>query len=285
MKEIDNGIYIEDAYPGVTLGALVMKRGTLLIDAPPHPGDGHSWLTFLRSKGSKSDRVLILLDSHTDRSLGTQAMDSAVLAHEKTVAVFKGRSAIFKAQVINSGAEWETCSGLSGIRWAHPNMLFSQHAQLPWGDFEVIIEHHPGPEPGASWVILPEQKIVFVGDAVLVKQPPFLENADIPTWINTLNMLLSKPYRDFSIISSRGGPVAIQAIRDQRKFLKSIQKRIERLAKRIPSPETTEKLSTSMLSNFSFPTRLKTMYFQRLAYGLFQYTTRHYFPETLSKKK
>lgn len=285
MKEIENGIYIEDAYPGVTLGALVMKRGTLLIDAPPHPGDCHSWLTFLRSKGSKSDRVLILLDSHTDRSLGAQAMDSAVLAHEKTAAIFKGRSAIFKSQAINSGAEWETCGGLSGIRWAHPNILFSQQTELTWGDFEVIIEHHPGPEPGSSWVILPEQKIVFVGDAVLAKQPPFLEYADIPAWIDTLNVLLSKQYRDFKFISSRGGRVAIQAIRDQRKFLKGIQKRMERLAKRKPSPEAVEKLTPNILNNFSFPSRLKTMYSQRLSYGISQYITRHYFPETSSKKK
>jgi len=59
----------------------------------------------------------------------------------------------------------------------------------------VKVEYHPGPATGASWVILPELQIVFVGDAVLRNQPPFLANADLPTWLDTLSLLGSPAFK------------------------------------------------------------------------------------------
>ncbi|MEK6221268.1 MAG: hypothetical protein N2D54_03385 [Chloroflexota bacterium] len=189
MKKIANGVYIENNFPGVILGAIELPKGILMIDSPPRPDDGRAWQSSLRELKGGQDRILINLDSHPDRTLGTRVMDSAVLAHVDTAEIFKKRPAIFKANNMDSGAEWESCSGLSGIRWYHPTMVFSDKTELHWGGTQVIVEHHPGPEEGASWVVLPELSIAFVGDAVMLKQPPFLANANIPAWIDTLDLL------------------------------------------------------------------------------------------------
>ena len=37
MQAIAKDIYIEDAYPGVTLGVISLAHGLLQIDAPPSP--------------------------------------------------------------------------------------------------------------------------------------------------------------------------------------------------------------------------------------------------------
>ena len=37
MQEIEQGIYINNGYLGITLGALISPHGALLVDAPPHP--------------------------------------------------------------------------------------------------------------------------------------------------------------------------------------------------------------------------------------------------------
>ena len=34
MHKIEQGIYYENAYPGVTIGAVILPLGTVLIDAP-----------------------------------------------------------------------------------------------------------------------------------------------------------------------------------------------------------------------------------------------------------
>jgi glyoxylase-like metal-dependent hydrolase (beta-lactamase superfamily II) len=89
---------------------------------------------------------------------------------------------------------------------------------LHWGGPEIVLEHHPGSYAGSIWVIIPSEQVVFVGDTVVPDQPPFLANAELNDWINSLE-LLATSYRDYIIISGRGGPVAGEAIRLQQKIL------------------------------------------------------------------
>jgi glyoxylase-like metal-dependent hydrolase (beta-lactamase superfamily II) len=280
MQDIDNGIYYENSYPGVTLGALVLDQGTILIDAPLRTEDARSWRAGLISQGSDTNRLLVNLDSHPDRTLGARALETTIIAHQKTAQVFRGRPSIFKGQNVESGSEWETYNDAVGTRWAMPDITFNQRIFLHWGPPDVILEHHPGPAQGAIWVIIEESKVIFVGDAVLHNQPPFLTNADIPVWIETLD-ILNKSYKDYIIVSGRGGPVPNEAIRSQQQLLKAILKGMERLAKRNSPSEATESLVAKLMSNFSFPAHLDEQYVQRLKHGLSQYYARRYRPQDL----
>jgi glyoxylase-like metal-dependent hydrolase (beta-lactamase superfamily II) len=275
MKAIEDRIYIETNYPGVTLGALALPHGTVLIDAPPSPDDARSWRSALINLGSGVDRLLIYLDPHPDRTLGGRFLECNIMAHERTAKAFRKRTTIFKGQPLHTGAVWETCGNLGGIRWQPPQITFTDRAHLHWGAYHVIVEHHPGPDPGAAWVIIPEAKIVFVGDAVVPYQPPFLHTADIPTWLETLNLLI-KSYSDFIVISGRGGMVAREVLITQRRFLKNLLRRLERLASRRAPIEATEKLIPSLLSKFTFPNKYQELYTFRLQSGLAQYYERHY---------
>ncbi len=149
-------IYIEDSYTGVTLGALGLSHGTILIDAPPCPEDTRSWRAALRNLGSGVNRLLINLDDHFDRTLGARAMECPVMAHIETANSFHNQSAVFKGHAPESGADWQQCIGLSGIRWATPSLTYSNRAVLNWDKHPLILEHHPGPTPGATWIVLPE---------------------------------------------------------------------------------------------------------------------------------
>jgi hypothetical protein len=40
MQEIKPGIYYEETYPGATIGAILLSRGMIFIDAPLRPEDG-----------------------------------------------------------------------------------------------------------------------------------------------------------------------------------------------------------------------------------------------------
>ena len=39
MQEIAQGIYVENSYTGVTVGAINLSHGLLLVDDPPRPED------------------------------------------------------------------------------------------------------------------------------------------------------------------------------------------------------------------------------------------------------
>jgi glyoxylase-like metal-dependent hydrolase (beta-lactamase superfamily II) len=149
---------------------------------------------------------------------------------------------------------------------------------LQWNGTPILLESHPGPSAGAIWVILPDEKIVFVGDAVLENQPPFLARADLPAWLETLALLQSETYQDYTIISGRGGAVAAAVLKKQIDFIKDAHKRLEKLSKKKQKPDMTESLVQPLSSKFKAPSARQKQYSQRLRYGLKHYYARHYHP-------
>ncbi|MEP0805772.1 MAG: hypothetical protein HRF47_09795 [Chloroflexota bacterium] len=277
MDAIAKNVYIEDRFPGVTLGVIVQTRGLIQIDAPPAPEDGRAWRAALMGMGNGHERVLINLDSHPDRTLGVRMMDCTVIAHEQTARAFQNRPNTFKAQGDETGANWESIPGLGSVRWAPPEISFVSQMSLHWSDSPVILESRPGPTSGAIWVILPEEKVVFVGDAVVKGQPPFLAHADLPAWLEALDHLQSAEFKGYTIVSGRGGVVTAQAVRAQADLLKKIQVKIEKLSeKRSVTPALTDKLADTLLKEFKAPAARQRQYLHRLRFGLRNYFARHY---------
>lgn len=277
MEQIGRGIYIENAYSGVTLGGLILNHGTVFIDAPLRAEEGRSWRLALQGLGGSANRLLVNLDAHPDRTLGARVMECTILAHHKTAQVFRSRPSVFKGQNAESGAEWETYDEAVGTRWAVPDITFTNQISLHWGLYEVLLQHHPGPTPGAIWVAIPAEKILFVGDAVLAEQPPFLANADIADWMESLKYLM-KEFPDFNIVSGRGGPIAYSYVQTQYEHLGLIQKNLEKFALKDTPVEATETLIPKLLADLNISEQLEDQFAHRLRHGLAQYFTRHYRP-------
>jgi cyclase len=281
MQQIERGIYYENSYPGVTVGAILLPMGTVVIDAPLRAEDARTWLNQLYGLGAKPNRILVNLDAHPDRTLGARSMECTILAHQKTAQVFRGRPSVFKGQNAESGSVWETFDDIVGTRWALPDITFTHQVSLHWGEQDVLIEYHAGPAPGGTWVVIPSAKVVFVGDVVLLNQPPFLTNADIPAWIETLEALMSS-YRDYTVVSGRGGQIGQDAVKAQQRHLKSILKGLDRLVKRNAPAADVEHLIPNLLSDLTIPEELHDQYYQRYRHGLFQYYARRYRPSESS---
>lgn len=276
MQAISDNVYIEDAYPGVTLGVIARPRGLIQIDAPPSPEDGRSWRASLMNLNSGAERVLINLDAHPDRTFGARAMDCTILAHEKTAAVFRSRPNTFKAQGDETGADWESIPGLGSVRWAAPEISFGQQMTLYWGDGPILLESHPGPSSGAIWVILPEEKIVFIGDAVLKHQPPFLANANLTHWIEALELLLGSEYKGYTAVSSRGGVVTTSIVKAQYEMIVQLNEKLNKLAAKKAPASAAEKLVDTFASAYKVSAARHKQFTQRLRYGLYHYYARHY---------
>jgi len=275
MQQIERGIFYENSYLGVTLGGLVYSHGTLLIDAPLRSEDARSWRSALMNQRGGSNRLLISLDAHPDRTLGIRTMDTTILTHQKTAFTFRNRPTIFKGQTTESGSVWESYTDAIGMRWANADITFTDRMSLHWGGPEIVLEHHPGPAQGAIWVIVPDEKVVFVGDAVVVDQPPFLANAELDVWLETLD-LLTRSYGDYIIVSGRGGPVPAKAVPRLANFLDSVQAALEKLAQKNAASEEVYRLVPKLLKKIDYPDALEETYSNRLRYGLYQYYLRRY---------
>lgn len=277
MQAIANQVYIEDQYPGVTLGAIALPHGLIQVDAPPSPEDGRSWRASLLGLNSGVERLLVNLDAHPDRTLGVRAMDCTVVAHEKTAQAFRNRPNTFKAQGDETGADWESVAGIGSVRWSPPEISFTSRMSIEWSNLQIILEHHPGPTPGASWVVLPELKIVFVGDLVMKRQPPFLAYSNLPEWLAALDILLND-YQTFTVVSGRSGLVNKVDIQAQRDFIANLATQMDALAQKQAGADAVEALIQPLLAAVKAPAERQKQYAQRLAHGLRHYYQRRYHP-------
>jgi glyoxylase-like metal-dependent hydrolase (beta-lactamase superfamily II) len=278
MQEIIANVYIETGYAGVTLGAINCPHGLILVDAPFRLEDVRSWRSALLNLGGGVDRLLVNLDSHLDRTLGVRAMECTVIGQAKMAEVFRNRPLTFKAQPAETGAEWELYNNLGSVRWLPPEITFSDSFCIHCNDSPILLEHKPGPNYGAIWLLMPEEKVVFVGDAVTINQPPFFSAADLHQWIERLEELLSPEFQEYIIISGRGGIARREHVRAQLQILQDVIERLEMLAQANAAPYDVERLAAELIKRYSVNLETRMMYESRLRYGLQHYYLRHYRP-------
>lgn len=118
---------------------------------------------------------------------------------------------------------------------------------------------------------------MFVGDAVVYPQPPFLAQANIPEWLRTLETLASAEYRDYLIIGGRTGLVTLKEVERQAEFLQKVLTRLESLDTGSASPEVLiANLARELLGEFEVLPERAAQYENRLKHGLWRYYLRHY---------
>lgn len=271
MKDLAKYILIETDYPGVTLAAINWEHGVVLIDAPMRMEDIRLWRSAVLNLGGSMERLLINLDAHYDRTVGARSMDCTIIGHEKMAGVFHNRPMTFKSQSTEIGAVAEQHDTIGSIRWAPPDITFTSEMYLHSQDKMIVLEYRPGNATGSIWVRLPEEKIVFVGDSVVVNQPPFLAFANIPVWVETLETLLTPDYHDYVIVSGRGGVIRHEQVKKQIEWLNKLEQKLSDLACSEGTAEDTEKMIPLLLREYNQNIPELPMYKRRLKYGLNQY--------------
>ena len=274
MEEIGNQIYLEKSFAGVTLGAVNLAQGMLLVDSPLLPADQQAWRERVGRLGEGKNRFALMLDTHIDRTLGMNALHCTVLGHEKAVQILSDRPASPRPQDLEAGSEMEAMNLPVNARWQPPAMTFSQDLQLYSQNHPVTIAYRPGGHLAGCWVRSDAEKVVFVGDSVVEHQPPFLAFSNLNIWLDELNELLSEPFRAYSIVSGRSGLVRRKALEKQIELLTQIQNSQPELEAAQDKMEAIGDLLPSFMRRISFDKRFTNLYRRRLVFGLSEYLKR-----------
>ena len=275
MEEIANNIYIETTYPGVVIAALRLKQGMLLVDAPFRVEDSRAWQAQLVQLRGGTKRYLIMLDTHIDRTLGIHTMNTPVLGHENAVRILNARSTTARGQDIDAGADWEPYELPPSIRWAELDLSYEKDLLIYWDEAPVIVSHQSGAHLAGSWVRCETEKIVFVGDSVVLDQPPFLAWSDIDRWLVELGWLRSDQFKDYQIVSGRNGLVTIDDVEKMADYLQQIQSVITEIADSDQRGEEIAAAASDLLNKLTFNQDLRALYQNRLVWGMQQYIQRH----------
>ena len=264
MRRYRSGVLVETRYPGVIIGAVPSNDGMLLVDVPLNLDDGRDWIGQLMSTGRPN--YLALMDQHPDRALGMRAFDLPIVAQEATLQAMRGWPDAFKGSAKPIGAEADALKRITGVQKATPSISFDHELKLHLGDREVLFWHRPGPTAGSMWVVLPEAKIAFIGDTVTVSEPPYIGEAEIDAWIESLDELRSEAFRSFILISGRDGSVDREALNAMARFVRKIPVRLRRMKKKgDPSAESAAK---GLLKEYTVPNARHDLVLLRLRSGL-----------------
>ncbi|MCW5874923.1 MAG: MBL fold metallo-hydrolase [Anaerolineales bacterium] len=258
------------------MGAFLFPEHTVLVDAPLHPEDGRAWLAALHQAGASPQRTLVYLDSHLDRTLGAQTLQASVVAHEEITRQMSRRAVVFKTLRQETGAAWENTPGLTGLRLILPQLTFSHAAHLHFDGSLLQVAARTGVAPGASWLIAPEEQVLFVGDALALNEPPFLDQADIPAWLEQLEELQSRQYKDFTIIAGRGGKADGRAIKQMQTWLKDVHGKLRAASRGKAAEAEIEKLAARYAERYKPGPKVRAQYTQRLRFGMQAYAARHF---------
>ena len=248
MRKIASGIFIEDEYPAVMLGSVVTREGVIAVDSPLRVDDTRTWMGTLSDLGRV--RYLVLMDAHIDRVLGARVLNIPTIGHDQTRITMSGWSDSFKGRANPIGADADRLKRITGVRRAVPQLTFSDEMRIHLGEREFHFLHRPGPASGAIWMVLPDAKVVFIGDAVTINEPPYFGNANIDQWLESLDGLRDKRFASFKIISGRDGLIKRNDINTMARFLRRIPNRIQDFAEHGASPELVDDYARELMSSY-----------------------------------
>jgi cyclase len=266
MQKIIKTIFLTDNYLGVSLGVVITEEGLLLIDSPIHLEDGQAWLESLKTFGQP--RFLALLDYHPDRVIGARGFHLPTIAHDATRTEMRTWSDNYKGVANPIGAEVDQLRRVTGIRKAIPELTFSDMMTIHFGGSRIEFWHRPGPTNGTMWVVVPDKRVVFIGDTVMLAEPPFIGEADISAWFESLNELRSPSMKSFKIVTSHDGVIRREHLNHMARFLRKLPRRIERLSKRGDVEGNALKYAQELMKEYKLAPEREELVRQRLQVGL-----------------
>jgi glyoxylase-like metal-dependent hydrolase (beta-lactamase superfamily II) len=266
MRKIKNKVYSESKYTGVHLGMVSTREGLMLIDCPLKVEEGKEWLAQVSEHGVP--RYLALLDAHPDRVLGARAMDLPLIAQDRTLETIREWADTFKGSLHPIGAESDRLKRITGVQRAAPEITFTKQMQIYLGGVEFEFLHRPGPQAGSTWILMPEEKVAFIGDAVVLDEPPYYGNANLERWLEGLDELRSSPLEDYTLVTSQGGPIDREAINAMARFLRKVEHRLRRVLDEQLDEEHVSQLAGELLDDFQVQSSRRDQLLVRLQVGL-----------------
>jgi len=189
MQEIAPGVYIKSDYEGANVGCILTKVGAIVVDTPLIPADGKAWSAEV---GKLTDKVLCVFntDHHRAHIMGNQYFDAPVIAHEEAWREISSYKDTFIERTKNIFKKQpEIADQFDEINLKQPEITFTGRLFLKKGGREVHFVYLGGHTPATSGVWLPNERILFTGDVVVVGEHPSLGQSISKEWLEVLTRL------------------------------------------------------------------------------------------------
>jgi cyclase len=189
MQEIAPGVYVKLDYEGANVGCILTDIGAIVVDTPLIPADGKAWAAEV-AKIAGEVLYVFNTDHHRAHIIGNQFFDAPIIAHEEAWREMANYKDTFLERTKNIFKKQpEIAAQYNKIEITKPEITFTGRLIVKKGGREVHFVHLGGHTPATSGLWLPDERILFVGDVVVVGEHPSLGQSDSKQWLELLTRL------------------------------------------------------------------------------------------------
>lgn len=269
MQEIAPNVYLETAFYGGAVAALITDEGIVCIDTPPLPGEARRWRSQLAHLSSKPISLIINTSHNPIRLIGNRWYNAPVMAHELTHRIIATHPEMFRAPHVLHETH-ESLPELAGVRPILPEISFTDGATVYRGGQRITTLARPGAAASACWVHLPDLKLLFTGDTLFPNPHPLLYTADLDRWLDEIRDLTTGQHPDTTVIS---GQLPLDAdlktaTEPQIEYLRYLRDQLRRLARAGKSDEEILTFIPNILKKYPVEAPWSNFILQRLTVGL-----------------
>lgn len=226
MEAIGKHVFVETKLRGCNPAFVVTDDGVVVIDTPQLPTKAIAMHNLAKSYGTI--RYVINTEQHVDHIFGNYYFTDAehILAHRATYDNFMtvypqiNPYAYAKEAIPTDDPEGADLFPDEQTYFSHPNkpdIIIDGDAELHVGSHTFHILWTPGHTPGQLAVVVPEERIMFVGDTVFNKCQTWLYASNIEQWLRSIERLLEIDVD--TIVPGHGDVCTKQELYVQRAFL------------------------------------------------------------------
>jgi len=227
MREISDGIFVESDQRGANYSAVLADDGVIVIDTPIIPKQAVAFRDELRRLAGKRPFLYIInTDHHRGHIMGNQFfVPSPVIAHDFAWKHMKGYGDNFKQRVIDSfKKEPEIQAQFTDIQIIVPKITFSHRLDIVRGGRDLRIIRIGGHTAATSVIWMPNERLLFVGDAVWVDQHPYMAQANSKEWLDGLTYI--RKLKADRIVPGRGPICGREATERMSEYIRFMRARV-----------------------------------------------------------
>jgi cyclase len=229
MQRIAPNVYVETAWPGINVGAVITSEGIILVDTPLVLDEARRWQENLSTISDQPIIYVINTDFHPDRVVGNRWFNAPVIAHGEVWEKARAYGNGFRQQLLDSLADEYPQAVHQMATWKvkSPKCTFTSRLTLYKGDQTIELIHVGGANPASTLVYLPEVQVVFTGDTVVNGTHPLGAQANSKQWLKALNSI--RKMRVESIVPGRGPVGDKQITYPLSEYIRQLRARVRRL--------------------------------------------------------
>ena len=266
IQEIADRVYVELDYEGANVGCILTDEGAIVIDTPIVPEQAKHWANTVTSL---TDRILYVFntDHHRAHIMGNQFFDAPVLAHEAAWREMSNYKDTFIERTKNLFKKRpDIQKQLDLVKIIKPELSFSGRLIMQKGGRELVFMHLGGHTPATSGLYLPEERILFTGDLVVVSEHPALGQCNSEEWLNKLRWLRKQKY---ALIVPGHGPLCnVEASEPVSEYIRAMRSKVRSQFKAGRTKAEAAVVISQMLDFFPYRQGEKSIIEKRIRAGV-----------------